>query len=44
MALLILSIGSLEYIMDLLAEVLNAFNEVVIPFRLQSGHELNLPE
>ena len=29
MALLILSIGSVQYIMDLLADVLNALNEVV---------------
>lgn len=32
MALLVLSIGSFQYIMDLLADVLNALNEVVSPF------------
>jgi len=32
MALLVLSIGSVQYIMDLLADVLNAPNESVSPF------------
>jgi len=32
MTLLVLSIGFVQYIMDLLADVLNALNEVVGPF------------
>lgn len=32
MALLVLSIGSVQYIMDLLVDVLNVLNEVVSPF------------
>ena len=32
MALLVLSIGSIQYIMGMLANVLNALNEVVSPF------------
>ena len=38
MALLVLCIGSVQYIMDLLADVLNALNEVVIPI----GFELDV--
>ena len=31
MTLLVLSIGSIQYVMDLLADVLNALNEAIIP-------------
>ena len=32
MVFLVLRIGSVQYIMDLLADVLNALNEVFVPF------------
>ena len=35
MKLLVLSIGFVQYVMELLADVLNALNEVVIPISLR---------
>ena len=35
MVLLVLIIGSVQYILDLLADVLNALNEVVSPIRFR---------
>ena len=35
MVLLVLSIGFVQYIIDLLENVLNALNEVFIPFRFE---------
>jgi len=37
MALLVASIGFIQYITDLLADVMNLLNEVVIPFRFRLG-------
>jgi hypothetical protein len=44
MTLLVLSIGFVQYVMDLLVDVLNVLNEVVSPVSFRLDMSLNLPE